>query len=212
MNQPLLENQDGKATEHVVTRELDVSYTGLKRSSLVLGLIVGLFLQFSTLGANWLVISICGNDVILSASRFQLVTYSLVWSALTSSMSMWILRFLRYVINLVLEVGSRPGFESDSEVQDRRWRIDILILTMESRFVGGALIGVSAAWTATDFLLGLHVQMIYSLVTLFIASLWGCILLRVFAMKDREICGMDPSTPCDVERGHEKTLVPVVLV
>ena len=70
-------------------------------SSIILGLIIGLFIQFSTVGANWLIISMFGEEAIVAASGRKLVFYSFTWLIVTSAMFMWMLKYLRDLVNLI---------------------------------------------------------------------------------------------------------------
>lgn len=189
LNQPLLVRPSSTSTNPTV----ESSSAELKRSSVVLGIIFGIFIQFSTLGSNWLIIMIFGSYAIVSATKAQLIMFSLFWSIVTSAMSMWILKFLRYLVHAILDIEQRrllPSTTDEINFSDRRMRADIMMLALESRFVGGALVGVSLAWTVTDLLLGLHVQMMYSIITLVIVSLWGCVLVTTFRVNE---CANSPN-------------------
>lgn len=213
MHQPLLPIHDGasQSASELANRMLEnrhrVFLNKFRISSITLGFIVGLFIQFSTLGANWLIVSIFGNDALINASRFDLIVYSLCWSGLTSGMSMWMLSFLRDLVNVVLlhECTSQEERVIDDET---RRRLELMMLTMESRFVGGALAGVCFSWTLTDYLLGLRVQMIYSLITLIVATFWGFVLLRVFSV---QIAG-DSTTEKRADEENQGVMVSAIVV
>lgn len=136
-----------------------------RASSLLLGLLIGILIQCSTLGANYIVISLWGEQV-LQVSECDVIFYSLLWSFLTSTMAIVILVYLR---NFVV-----ASF-SDTE------NIDEIVLHMECRFVMGALIGVCTAWAITDFALGLTQQVLFSIGTLVISLLWCRIMMWIFA-------------------------------
>jgi len=158
MEAPLLE-QRPKAGEELE----DNQHSNVKISSLLLGLLVGFFIQFSTLGANYLVISLWGEDVVHTSKR-EIVIFSLLWSFFTSSMAIVILAFLRNLLS-----ASYYGKDFDS-----------VVLHMECRFVVGALVGVCSAWAATDYVLGMSQQIIYSVATLAVALLWCRIMMWIF--------------------------------
>jgi hypothetical protein len=141
-----------------------------KMSSLCLGLLVGFFIQASTLGANYLVVTVSGEDV-MTTSKKDIVLFSLLWSLFTSFLAIVILAFLR---NLV-----RATYETDNEEQN--YQLDDVILDMECRFVVGALIGVCTAWALTDLILGLSVQIVYSFLTLGVALAWCKLMMWCFA-------------------------------
>jgi hypothetical protein len=141
-----------------------------KMSSLCLGLLVGFFIQASTLGANYLVVTVSGEDV-MTTSKKDIILFSLLWSLFTSFLAIVILAFLR---NLV-----RATYETDNEEQN--YQLDDVILDMECRFVVGALIGVCTAWALTDLILGLSVQIVYSFLTLGVALAWCKLMMWCFA-------------------------------
>lgn len=143
-----------------------------QRSSLFLGLLVGLFIQASTLGANYLVVSVWGEEVV-NTTKQDVIYFSLVWSLFTSALAIVILAFLR---NLV-----QACYQSDDE--ERNDLLDDMILQMECRFVVGALIGVCSAWALTDLVLGMSMQIVYSVVTLVVALSWCRIMMWCFTEK-----------------------------
>ena len=105
---------------------------------------VGFFIQFSTLGANFLVIQIWGEDI-LNKSRNDIVCFSLLWSFFTSAMAIIILAFLRNIVSIAYL----------SVFQRSQQLVEEMVLNLECRFVVGALIGVCTAWTITDALMGM---------------------------------------------------------
>ena len=160
MEEPLLEQppKTGEAQE-----EEENQHSKVKTSSLLLGLMVGFFIQFSTLGANYLAITLWGEDV-MNTSKADIILFSLLWSFFTSSMAIVILAFLRNLIE-----ASYTGDDFDN-----------VILHLECRFVVGALIGVCSAWAATDYVLGMSQQIVYSVATLVVALLWCRVMLWIF--------------------------------
>jgi len=174
---PLLADEDGAEQERAPARPQldDPIFSRFKISSLVLGLLVGFFIQFSTLGANFLVITIWGEET-LSKSKRDIVIFSLLWSFFTSAMAIIILGFLRTLVSITWSVVVRK--EQAEEL------LDDMILHMECRFVVGALVGVCAAWTLTDLMLGMRAQILYSLVTLCVALFWCRIMMLCFAASE----------------------------
>ena len=147
-------------------------FTSFKRSSAILGLLVGFFIQFSTLGANFLVITIWGEDVV-TKSKSDIVTFSLLWSFFTSAMAIVILGFLRNLVTISYK-ALKPHSVSAENL------LDEMVLHMECRFVVGALVGVCVAWTMTDIFLGMKAQIIYSVITLVIALVWCRVMMHCF--------------------------------
>jgi hypothetical protein len=132
-------------------------------SSLFLGLLVGLFIQFSTLGANYLVITVWGDDVV-NASIEDIIMFGAFWSLFTSSIAIVILVFLR---NVIL-------------ASNRCVDMEHVLLHVECHFVVGALVGVCSAWAFTDYLLGMGRQIVYSVATLAVSLLWCRFMLWMF--------------------------------
>jgi hypothetical protein len=167
-NEPLIAAGDVEDEED--HRLEEKAFSRFKFSALLLGLLVGFFIQFSTLGANFLVITLWGEDVV-TKSKTDIVVFSLLWSFFTSAMAIVILGFLR---NLVTITYSAVGGRSVDLLEE-------MVLHMECRFVVGALVGVCLAWTMTDVLLGMRAQIVYSLVTLVVALVWCKIMMMCFA-------------------------------
>jgi len=163
----LIEKEDYQLDERVFGR--------FKFSSMILGLFIGFFIQFSTLGANFLVITIWGEAVITKSKR-DIVIFSLLWSFFTSAMAIVILGFLRNVVSISFHAIRRQSEDL----------LDDMILHMECRFVIGALVGVCLAWTMTDILLGMKAQILYSLITLVVALFWCRVMMWCFASKKPE--------------------------
>ena len=91
-----------EATEDTEVALEESRFASFKRSSIVLGLLVGFFIQFSTLGANFLVITIWGEDVV-TKTKSDIVTFSLLWSFFTSAMAIVILGFLRNLVTIAFK-------------------------------------------------------------------------------------------------------------
>ena len=165
--EPLIQSDEKKLDERIFSR--------FKMSALALGLLVGLFIQLSTLGANFLVISLWGEDI-LNKTRQDIVWFSLIWSFLTSAMAIVILAFLRGIVSLTY-------FSILKESSDI---LEEMVLHLECRFVVGALIGVCVAWTVTDAVMGMTTQIIYSAVTLAISLVWCRVMMSCLSNSDQD--------------------------
>lgn len=170
-----LEDQETEADE-VVNMPL---FGAFKTHSLVIGLLIGFFVQFSTLGANFLVIALWENDI-MARSKTELILLSLVWSAFTSFMAILTLGFLRSVVTIVFQASIPPERRGAADAV-----LEEVILHLECRFVVGALIGVCAAWTVMDLFLGMNVQIICSLATLFVSLVWCKVMMQCFAKDEK---------------------------
>jgi hypothetical protein len=163
--EPLLsKEQSSSTTTATPTSTIGVEvFSRFKLSSLLLGIMVGFFIQFSTLGANYLALSFMG-EAILSVTQRDLIVFSLIWSLITSTMAIVVLAFLRNLIFTTYVGGD----------------IEDIVLHMECRYVVGALIGVCTAWAATDVALGMTGQVVYSVITLIVALSWCRIMMWFF--------------------------------
>ena len=157
-----------------------------KNHSLIIGLLVGFFVQFSTLGANFLVIALWEENL-MARSKTEIIVLSLVWSAFTSFMAILTLGFLRSVVTIVFQASLAPEHHGTPSTDAL---LEQVILHLECRFVVGALVGVCFAWTVTDVLLGMNLQIIFSVVTLAISLLWCKLMMHCFAKDDTT------TTPC----------------
>ena len=144
--------------------------------SLVIGLIIGCFIQFSSLGANFLMTSIYGYDVFFMK---EFVAVSLLWCFVTSIMGVCILLFLRSLIvtSFYATTSINKSFEGKEEFIAR------LIQHMEYHFAIGSLIGVCTSWTITDVIIGMKAHVAHSLVTLFVALVWCRLVLSFCGSK-----------------------------
>lgn len=147
-----------------------------QRSSLVLGLLMGFLIQFSTLGANSLAAVIWGKDVVLhSSARMDVLVFSTAWSVVTSVMAVIMLAVIR---NLVSMTHRAFANDDNNTASTLTINIDDWLMQLECRYVVGALVGVCLAWSWTDLLLGQTLQMIYSSLILVGALVW-CRLMVV---------------------------------
>jgi hypothetical protein len=93
MIEPLLLGRDNTKA----IRDMNV----LKRSSMIFGFFFGIFIQFSTLGANWVIITILGPDSFANATQLQLFMCSLIWSAMSSILTVYLVKLLRDSMRVV---------------------------------------------------------------------------------------------------------------
>jgi hypothetical protein len=142
-------------------KKLPVDLSQLKKYSLFVGLLIGCFIQFSTLSANYIAIAVWGD---VTSYQQNVLFFSLLWSFFISALALVILVILR---NLVMTMCY-----SSREHEDENDAMENLILHVECRFIVGALVGVCMAWTVTDLALGMTAQIIYSVGTLAIALVW----------------------------------------
>ena len=136
--------------------------------SLIIGTIIGVFIQCSTLGANFLMTTMYGQEVYFTKS---FISISLAWCLVTSIMGVAVLLFLRsLVVTAFYATNSSKADEATLEAQEN-FMIQVLE-NIEQFFAVGSLVGVGMAWTITDLLLGMESHIYHSLLTVVIAMIW----------------------------------------
>lgn len=136
--------------------------------SIIIGTIIGTFIQCSTLGANFLMTSMYGKDVYFTRS---FIVISLVWCFVTSIMGVAVLLFLRsLVVTAFYATNSSRRDEATLEVKENF--MIVVIENIEQFFAVGSLVGVGMAWTVTDILLGMKSHVYHSILTVVIALIW----------------------------------------
>jgi hypothetical protein len=154
-NEPLIAAGDAEEENERLDEK---AFSSFNLSSALLGLLVGFFIQFSTLGAECL--AIWGKDFVLK-SHTDIAIFSLLWSLFTSAMPVLILTLIRNLVTITYSAGTG----SEKFLED-------IILQLECRFGVGVLAGFCLAWTITDILLGIRVQVAYCLVAIVVAVCW----------------------------------------
>jgi hypothetical protein len=133
----------------LMTDETDVAsdprddQKAFQRYALSLGLMVGTFMQLSTLGANFLVHSLCSATTL--HTTMGKIGLPLLYSAVTSTMALIVLALIRNVVSISYYQESRSKKAEDVALQD-------LLRKLEGSFVVGALSGVCMAWVTTDLI------------------------------------------------------------
>jgi hypothetical protein len=113
-------------------------------SSLGLGIVVGALAQISTLAI-----------ISQLSSMLSYHTHALLFSsaAILIAMALAVLCLLRQLLTIVHEMGRRSSTKEDDlatdDTRDNDAAFQYLLLQMENRFVGGAVIGLCGAWIAT---------------------------------------------------------------
>lgn len=142
--------------------------TGIKLYSLAMGAVIGLFIQFSSLGANFCLRELKMYD--------NIVVLSLLWSFLTSAMGVVVLLLVRTIFVAFLLSGDNNRTcqqPSRREQNDRNANISKVLLNMECFFAIGSVIGLNLSWSVTDYLLAMDTHYMQSLWT-FVATLVWC--------------------------------------
>ncbi len=164
--------EPGKLANRCQESSQDVA-SAFKTSSAIAGVLGGFFVQFSAFAANLLVVDLYGLDPaeLCQSERFLLLT-SLLWSLLTSALVTAQLCLLRHLVASSFQAAGGP---EGSEVEQD------LVEHLETRFMMGSLVGLSLGWTVVDAMLGLSMQIGYSLLILVMALLWCRLLMACFA-------------------------------
>lgn len=178
LNEPLLsvsKHMDYDDEEDLAMREGSMNWS--KYYSLVIGLIIGCFIQFSSLGANFLMTSVYGYNVFYMQ---EFVVVSLVWCFITSIMGVCVLLFLRSLVvtSFYATTAVNDTFKSKEEF------VGSMIQQMEYYFAVGSLIGVCSSWTITDVLLGMRAHVLHSIVTLGVALFWCRLVMKFCGSKN----------------------------
>ena len=136
--------------------------------SIVIGFIIGCFIQCSTLGANFLMSTIYGKDVYFTQS---FVMVSLGWCFVTSVMGVSVLLFLRSLV-VTAFYATNSSREDEARLESKENFMILVIENIEQFFAVGSLVGVGVAWTVTDVLLGMQSHIYHSILTVFVALVW----------------------------------------
>lgn len=163
-----------------------------KNCSLVLGLLVGLLIYLSTLGAEFVGVLLWGHDLLLDASasasdtdtsnnqqqQHLLIAFSLGWNLVTTIVAITMLSSLRQLVSVVFLSASMHNNNTNSSKQDQDSRMtnDLILAEllshMEGRFAVGALVGICGSWNIANFILGIQPQVLQSMAILAVACLW----------------------------------------
>jgi uncharacterized membrane protein YfcA len=154
-NEPLIPAGDAEEEDQ---RLEEKAFSRRKISALLLGLLVGFFIQFSILGAHLLFITLCGEDFVTKSNKANVVVFSLLLSFFTAATAM-----ITYWA---------AGGRSKDLLEEMVWHI---------RFN----VGVGLAWTTTGALLGMRAQSEFSLVLLAVALVWCKIVVMYFAIDNK---------------------------
>ena len=155
-NEPLIPAWDSEQEEEDNRLE-EKAFSRCKISALLLGLLVGAFIQFSIVGAHLLVITLCSEDLVIKC-RANIIVFCLLWSFFTAATAT-----ITY-----LAVGGR----SKDLLEEMVWHV---------RF----FVGVCLSWTTTGPLLGMWAKTEFTLVLLVVALVWCKIVVMHFAVDSK---------------------------
>lgn len=161
--------------------ESSPEFSRFKSSALFLGMILGVFIQFSTVGAKTILFQIWGDNV----AQEGLVSFSLLWSIASLAMTVLVLAFLRKIVSTA--AYTRMALNGSSSSSSNKECVKELIRNVECRFVVGALIGVCVTSTA-------HVQIIYCSAAILLA-VWCKLVTSCLHAKEEKDTTYDSSQP-----------------
>ena len=171
LSEPLLSEEEGKDPDDDDLQQ--PSRFRIQCISLFLGSLIGLFIQFSSLGANFVVVhhhnhhqqdpyhEFSSSSSSTPHQNAQLLTFSLTWSLATSSMGIAVLFLVRALM-----------------VLHQRMIDPQVLMTVECFFATGAVLGLNVAWTATDVILGYEAHLTRGVLTLAGTLLWCRLVLH----------------------------------
>jgi hypothetical protein len=157
-----------------------------RTSALLLGVICGIFVQFSSLAVNYFVWTLRHQqdswvtttsstaaaviDVAEGVEVLDLLLMNLCWSLFTSLIAFSVLAVLRMMID----------------------QNDYMLIQLESYFTFGALGGLCSSWIATDAALGIDTDVRTNVIVLVVASVCFKLLMGVFAPRrsERDLIGI----------------------
>ena len=136
--------------------------------SIIVGVIVGIFIQASSLGTSLIMTTLYGKDIYLTQA---FVIVSLAWCLVASAMGVAVMLLLR---NLVVTAfyATNSSLQDEATLETKENFMLQVIGNMEQCFAIGSLVGVGSAWLVTDFLLKMESHACHSIVTVGIALLW----------------------------------------
>jgi hypothetical protein len=162
--------------EVVIIAHSKATYAAFKCKGICIGLLVGFFIQFSSLGASFLLDAVFGENHAQQISKQDLLIFSLAWSFLFGTMGVMILLLLRELVYMVLQRQYRKRQLTNAVCE----ALDGLCLNLEFFFAMGCLLGVNSAWVLTDLGLGFKAHIILSFATLATAVLLCKVLAYFF--------------------------------
>jgi hypothetical protein len=168
INKSLIPTGDAEEEDRRLEEE---EFSRCKISALLLGLLVGYFIQFSIVGAHLLVVITLSGEDLVAKSKANIVVFSLFRSFFTAAVVIANLIFIRYLVR-TMTTYSTVGGRSEDMIEEMVWRI---------RFG----VGVSLTWTTTGALLGMWAQTGVSLVMLVVALVWCKIVVMHFATDNK---------------------------
>ena len=154
--------------EQIMTMMEESCLNMSKFCSIAVGMIIGIFIQASSLGTSLIMTTLYGKDV-YTTNAFVVV--SLAWCLVAAIMGVVVMLLLRnLVVTAFYAVNSSIR---DAATLDAKEAFMLQVISnMEHFFAVGSLVGVGVAWLVTDFLLKMEGHACHSVVTVGLALVW----------------------------------------
>lgn len=194
LKNPLLPK--GKRVEKTKPKRM-TSLAKIKAIGSILGLMIGLFIQFSSLGINFLLQAVyrdlesssdlpnARDPLMLSSGTHEevkriIIRISFLWSFITSFIGIVLLIVIRCMVTNVFST-----FNAERSLASPALTLyqDKIILNLECFFALGATVGLNLSWTFTDYLLGLDSHILQSILTLGLTIFWCKIVMYFLGPK-----------------------------
>jgi hypothetical protein len=168
--------------------DIDSSMIGkLKHSCLVLGVLIGFFIQVSTIGASFLT----NLPWAKGTSDQHIAIYALLWSVITATASCGVMMIFRSFVEITFNLTFGRTLAYDAVKHDQL--LDELVWYFECYFSLGVLISVTLAWIATSFVLGMPSTLIDMGITIALPVFWCFSFFVIFMTKDSSSPRSPPS-------------------
>jgi hypothetical protein len=191
MRMPLLLDRQVEKEEEVVTRHEDIHASlrqdqqenhSYRSSILILGVVVGCFIQLSCLGANYLLLVMWNNSnsklhqkygegiIVVKTDAMLLreaLIFNLIWDLFASGLGLIVLLLVRRLL-LLQWWSTAPSSSSAVHAITRN-----ILFAVECYFSVGALVGVNLSWVVTNYIMGFYPNMIHSFVMLVVSLVWS---------------------------------------
>lgn len=190
LTEPLIsaEIADTASSREAVT-EMDKSMVGkMKQSCLLLGILIGFFIQVSTVGASFLT----NLPWAKGSSDQNVAVYALAWSVITASASCGVMMIFRSFVEITFNLTFGNRLANDHVTHDRL--LDELVWHFECYFSLGVLISVTMAWVATSIFLGMPSTFIDICITIALPVFWCVSFFIIFMTKDKTDNSSSPKT------------------
>lgn len=181
MTEPLISAKisDNDGNRQVV-KELDKHMVGkMKYSCLSLGILIGFFIQVSTIGASFLT----NLPWAKGSSDQHIAVYALAWSVITATASCGVMMIFRSFVEITFNLTFGRVLTYDPVAHDRL--LDELVWYFECYFSLGVLISVTFAWIATSFALGMPSTLIDIAITIALPVFWSVSFFVIFMTKEK---------------------------